>query len=68
MGLPPDASPPTLMVDNGIENMNTEVDVLVADELVHRVIAQVDLRESNSMIERWWRSLKPGWLVAGPAQ
>ena len=61
-GLPPDASPPTLMVDGGIENINTEVDVLVADELVHRVIAQVDLRESNSMIERWWRSLKYGWL------
>ena len=61
-GLPPAASPPTLMVDSGIENINTEVDVLVADELVHRVIAQVDLRESNSMIERWWRSLKYGWL------
>ncbi len=61
-GLPPDDSPPMLMVDNGIENMNSEVDVLVADELVHRVIAQVDLRESNSMIERWWRSLKYGWL------
>ena len=58
----PDAAPPTLMVDGGIENINTEVDVLVADELVHRVIAQVDLRESNSMIERWWRSLKHGWL------
>ena len=61
-GLPPDASPPILMVDSGIENMNKEVDALVDEQLVHRVIAQVDLRESNSMIERWWRSLKYGWL------
>ena len=61
-GLPADAKPPTLMVDSGIENINTEVNELVADELVHRVIAQVDLRESNSMIERWWRSLKYSWL------
>ena len=60
--LPADSVPPNLIVDAGIENLNTEVDALVADDLVHRVVAQVDLRESNSMIERWWRSLKHNWL------
>ena len=45
-----DSSHPKLIVDGGIENFNTEVNALVADELVHRVVAQVDLREPNSMI------------------
>ena len=60
--LPPGAAPPQLMVDGGIENLNESVDNLVAENLVRRVIAQVDLRESNSLIERWWRSLKHSWL------
>ena len=46
------------MVDSGVENLNEEVDNLVADDLVHRVIAQVDVRSSNSMIEN--RRLDPG--------
>ena len=50
------------MVDGGIENLDKSVDTLVSDGLIRRVIAQVDLRESNSMIERWWRSLKHSWL------
>ena len=60
--LAPESAPPKLMVDGGIENLNTEVDAPVADDLVHRVVAQVDLLVSNSMIERWWRSLKHNWL------
>ena len=60
--LPPGAAPPQLMVDGGIENLNESVDNLVAENLVRRVVAQVDLRESNSLIERWWRSLKHSWL------
>ncbi len=60
--LPPGATPPQLMVDSGIENLNESVDNLVAENLVRRVVAQVDLRESNSLIERWWRSLKHSWL------
>ena len=60
--LPPRAAPPQLMVDGGIENLNESVDNLVTDGLIRRVIAQVDLRESNSLIERWWRSLKHSWL------
>ena len=60
--LPPDTSAPTLMVDSGVENLNEEVDLLVADNLVRRVIAQIEVRESNSMIECWWRTLKNGWL------
>lgn len=49
--LPPDSSPPTLMVDSGVENLNEEVDLLVAYNLVRRVVAQIEVRESNSMIE-----------------
>lgn len=60
--LPLGTSPPQLMVDGGIENLNESVDTLVSDGLIRRVIAQVDLRESNSLIERWWRSLKHAWL------
>ena len=60
--LPPDAGPPTLMVDSGVENLNEEVDLLVADNLFRRVVAQIEARESNSMIESWWRTLKNGWL------
>jgi len=60
--LSPGAAPPQLMVDGGIENLNESVDNLISDGLVRRVVAQVDLRESNSMIERWWRSLKHNWL------
>jgi putative transposase len=29
---------------------------------VSRVLAQVEIAWSNSMIEAWWRSLKHGWL------
>ena len=50
------------MVDGGIENLNDSVDTLVSDGVIRRVIAQVDLRESNSLIERWWRSLKHSCL------
>ena len=60
--LPLGASPPQLMVDGGIENLNESVDALVSDGVIRRVIAQVDLRESNSLIERWWRSLNHNWL------
>ena len=29
---------------------------------LRRVLAQVDIIESNSMIEAWWRSLRHQWL------
>jgi len=44
------------------ENVNAGVDQLMADGFVHRVLAQVEVRFSNSMIEAFWRSLRHQWL------
>jgi transposase InsO family protein len=52
----------TVMADSGIENVNAAVDATLLAEHLHRVLAQVEVTESNSMIEAWWRSLKHQWL------
>jgi hypothetical protein len=49
-------------MDSGVENLNRDVDKLLESGTIERVIAQVDVNFSNSMIESWWRSLKHGWL------
>ncbi len=59
---------PTVMVDAGVENLNRAVDELIATGLLRRVLAQVDVRFSNSMIEAWWRSLKHQWLYLNPLE
>ena len=51
-----------MYADGGVENFNSAVDTLIATGLLRRVLAQVDVRFSNSMIEAWWRSLKHQWL------
>jgi hypothetical protein len=53
---------PTVVADSGVENVNGEVDQLIADGLLHRVLAQVEVSFSNSMIEAFWRSLRHQWL------
>jgi transposase InsO family protein len=53
---------PTLMADDGVENFNEQVDVLVEKKILRLVLAQTDVLASNSMIEAWWRSLKHNWL------
>ena len=35
---------------------------LVRASIIQRVLAQVDIHFSNSMIESWWRQLKHQWL------
>ena len=52
----------TVMADSGVENVNAAVDAILLAERLHRVLAQVEVTESNSMIEAWWRSLKHQWL------
>ena len=59
---------PTVMADAGVENLNRAVDELIATGLLRRVLAQVDVRFSNSMIEAWWRSLKHQWLYLNPLE
>ena len=53
---------PTLMADSGVENVNAAVDANLLESGIRRILAQVDVSESNSMIEAFWRSLKPNWL------
>ncbi len=53
---------PTVIADSGVENVNTGVDQLMADGIVRRVLAQVEVSFSNSMIEAFWRSLRHQWL------
>ena len=49
-------------MDSGIENVNGVVDPLFDGQGLERVLAQVDVTFSNSLIEAWWRSLKHQWL------
>ena len=44
------------------KNVNRNVDDALDDVDLERVLAQVDVTYSNSMIESFWRSLKHSWL------
>jgi putative transposase len=60
--LPELDGPATLYADSGVENVNGEVDALLDFRKLQRVLAQVEVSFSNSMIESWWRSLKSNWI------
>jgi len=53
---------PTVVADSGVENVNGQVNALLDPGRLKRVLAQVEVSYSNSMIEAWWRCLKHGWL------
>ena len=53
---------PQVLVDGGVENYNTAVDKLVDSGLLKRILAQTEIRYSNSLIESWWRVIKHQWL------
>jgi transposase InsO family protein len=53
---------PQLLVDGGVENYNNAVDKLVDSGLLKRILAQTEIRNSNSLIESWWRVIKHQWL------
>jgi putative transposase len=61
-GATPSATTPVVLADAGIENVNAQVDDLIATGVLRRVLAFTELKFSNSMIEAWWRSLKHQWL------
>jgi putative transposase len=61
-GLPADGEAAKVVADSGVENVNNEVDALLGLGQLRRVLAQVEVGFSNSMIEAFWRSLKHGWL------
>jgi len=60
--LPSGSEPATVVADSGVENVNGVVDALLGLGKLRRVLAQVEVTFSNSMIEAWWRSLKHRWL------
>jgi putative transposase len=47
-----------VVMDSGVENINGALDKLFDTTALRRVIAQIDVRFSNSLIEAWWRTLK----------
>jgi len=51
-----------VFMDGGGENVNREVDGLFDVKPLRRILAQVDVSYSNSLIEAWWRSLRHQWL------
>jgi transposase InsO family protein len=60
--LPPEEAPATVVADSGVENVNGAVDALLGLGRLRRVLAQVEVDFSNSMIEAFWRSMKHNWL------
>ena len=55
-------TPPVVLADAGVENVNAQVDDLISTGVLRRVLAFTELKFSNSMLEAWWRSLKHQWL------
>jgi len=51
------AGQPIVYVDSGVENLNSAVDAALLAACLNRVLAQVEVAFSNSMIEAFWRSL-----------
>src|SRR5204862_6940419 len=62
------ASVPVVLADAGVENVNAQVDELIATSVLRRLLAFTELKFSNSMIEAWWRSLKHQWLLLHPLE
>ena len=57
-GAPPSERTPLLLSDAGVENVNAQIDALLATGGLRRLLAMTDLKFSNSMVDAWWRSLK----------
>ncbi len=62
--LPHTAANATVLVvtDGGSENFGEVDQLLENSSSLSRVLAQIDIISSNSMIEAFWRQLKHGWL------
>src|SRR5690606_19114115 len=54
--------PADVVMESGVENLNGIVDGFFDSGKLRRVLAQVDVTFSNSLIEAWWRSVKHQWL------
>lgn len=56
------AASTAVYMDSGVENVNHQVDAVLEEWPLERILARVDVTWSNSMIEAWWRSLRHQWL------
>ena len=52
----------SVLTDSGVENVNDTVDEVLSGGILRRVLAQVEIVESNSLVEAWWRGLRHQWL------
>ena len=52
----------SVLTDSGVENVNDTVDEFLSGGILRRVLAQVEIVESNSLVEAWWRGLRHQWL------
>ena len=59
-------TPPTVVTDGGVENVNASVESVIEAGLSKPVLALKEVTLSNSMIEAWWRTLKYQWLYLYP--
>jgi hypothetical protein len=57
-----------VLADAGVENVNAHVDALIETGVLRRLLAFMELKFSNSMIEAWWRFLKHQWLLLHPLE
>ena len=53
-----------LVADSGIENVNADVDALIDDGMINRVLALVEVTYSNSIIEAKWTSSLRKFLIS----
>jgi hypothetical protein len=60
--LPTPAPAVAVITDSGGENVNSTVDEALGDGPLQRVLAQIDIVESNSLLQVWWLSLRHQWL------
>ena len=56
------AGRPLLYADSGVENVNGAVESILLTACLDRILAQVEVAFSNSLVEAYWRSLKHQWL------
>ncbi len=54
---------PNVLVDSGCENINEKVDILVDSGSISKTIAQIDIEQSNSMVEMLFHRMKHRYLL-----
>jgi len=57
------AGRPLLYADLGVENVNGAVDSILLTACLDRILAQVEVAFSNSLIEAYWRFAEASMVV-----